>query len=184
MLENLSHFGVEEGRASISEARAALMSVGPDVEPENCFGLLLIDGMCRREEAVISALYSALDDMPSSAARPATAEIREDLDDPRRRAYSGRGGAAAGDDGSAVQDRSTAIISSRRRSRWWSPRPTPSFGWSSELNAEPAAKEYARQSGILDGSLDAFSFASHPVLVGVGGQYFVRSIQQVNPTAR
>ena len=64
MLENLSHFGVEEGHASIAEARAALLAIGPDIEAEHCFGLLLIDGMCRREEAVISALYSALDVIP------------------------------------------------------------------------------------------------------------------------
>ena len=64
MLEDLSHFGVEEGRASIAEARAALMARIPDGEADRCFGLLLIDGMCRREEAVISALYSALDDIP------------------------------------------------------------------------------------------------------------------------
>ncbi len=64
MMEDLSHFGVEEGRASVAEARAALLAAGPDIEPDHCFGLLLIDGMCRREEAVISALYSALDDIP------------------------------------------------------------------------------------------------------------------------
>ena len=50
-----------------------------------------------------------------------------------------------------------------------------------ELNAEPAAQEYARVCGILDTTLDAFSFASHPVLVSVGGEHFVRSIQRVNP---
>ena len=33
----------------------------------------------------------------------------------------------------------------------------------------------------MDSNLDAFSFASHPVLVGVGGQYYARSIQQMNP---
>jgi hypothetical protein len=49
-----------------------------------------------------------------------------------------------------------------------------------ELNAEPAATEYAHQVGLVESSLDASSFASHPVLVGVGGQYYARSIQKVN----
>jgi len=50
-----------------------------------------------------------------------------------------------------------------------------------ELNAEPAAEEYSRAVGIVDAKLDPFSFASHPVLVRVGGSYYARSIQQVNP---
>jgi hypothetical protein len=49
-----------------------------------------------------------------------------------------------------------------------------------EINAEPAALEYSRAVGILDSKLDAFSFASHPVLVRVGGAYYARSIQQMN----
>ncbi len=49
-----------------------------------------------------------------------------------------------------------------------------------ELNAEPAATEYAHHVGLVESSLDSASFASHPVLVGVGGQYYARSIQKVN----
>ena len=41
-----------------------------------------------------------------------------------------------------------------------------------ELNAEPAAQEYARVCGILDDTLDAFSFAAHPVLVTRRGRAF------------
>ncbi len=50
-----------------------------------------------------------------------------------------------------------------------------------ELNAEPAATEYARAVGVMESKLEPSSFASHPVLVGVGGQYYARSIQKVNP---
>ena len=166
MLENLSHFGVEEGRASISEARAALMSIGPDVEPEHCFGLLLIDGMCRREEAVISALYSALDDIAvvgGSAGDGMSFEktwiIRDGEPFPRRRpvdAVSHR---------PALRGRSRAIISSRRRLKMVVTDADTELRVVSELNAEPAATEYAHQVGLVESSLDAFSFASHPVLV-------------------
>jgi hypothetical protein len=50
-----------------------------------------------------------------------------------------------------------------------------------ELNGEPAAEEYARVVGL---GLDALSprvFASHPVVVRAGGDYFIRSIQKMNP---
>ena len=181
MLENLSHFGVEEGRASISEARAALMAVGSRMSSaEHCFGLLLIDGMCRREEAVISALYSALDDIAVV-------------------------GGSAGDgmsfektwmirDGDIYRDAALLLLFHTDlpfapfKCDYFEPTALKMVVTDAdtelrvvrELNAEPAATEYAHQVGLVESSLDASSFASHPVLVGVGGQYYARSIQKVN----
>lgn len=48
-----------------------------------------------------------------------------------------------------------------------------------EINAEPAAKEYARLLGKDPDQLSAFTFAAHPVVVRIGGQHHVRSIQRV-----
>jgi len=48
-----------------------------------------------------------------------------------------------------------------------------------EINAEPAAKEYARLLGKDPEQLSAFTFAAHPVVVRIGGQHHVRSIQRV-----
>jgi len=50
-----------------------------------------------------------------------------------------------------------------------------------EINAEPAALEYSRAVDLGDTQLDAFSFAAHPVLVRVGGAYYARSIQRMDP---
>lgn len=51
-----------------------------------------------------------------------------------------------------------------------------------EINAEPAATEYARMVGKDPGQLSPFVFASSPVMVQIGGQYHVRSIQKVEET--
>lgn len=48
-----------------------------------------------------------------------------------------------------------------------------------EINAEPAAREYARVLGKDPEQLTAFTFAAHPVVVQIGGQHHVRAIQQV-----
>ena len=48
-----------------------------------------------------------------------------------------------------------------------------------EINAAPAATEYARLLGKPAGELDPFTFAAHPLVVRVGGRYHVRSIQRV-----
>jgi hypothetical protein len=48
------------------------------------------------------------------------------------------------------------------------------------INAEPAAREYARIVGKDPEQLDRFTFASHPVVVRIGAAHHVRAIQQVN----
>lgn len=48
------------------------------------------------------------------------------------------------------------------------------------LNAEPAAREYARLLGKDPAQLTPFTFAAHPVVVRLGGQHHVRSIRQVD----
>lgn len=48
-----------------------------------------------------------------------------------------------------------------------------------EINAEPAAREYARVLGKDPEQLTAFTFAAHPVVVQIGDQHHVRAIQKV-----
>ncbi len=48
-----------------------------------------------------------------------------------------------------------------------------------EINAEPAAREYARMLGKDPGQLTPFTFAAHPLVVRVGGRHHVRAIQRV-----
>ena len=49
-----------------------------------------------------------------------------------------------------------------------------------ELNAEPAAREYAAAIGLMPDDLGPFSFASYPLVVRVGGDYYCRSIRNMN----
>ena len=177
---DLTNFRVEEGRRIGSELRQKLLRRNSEADGARCFGLVLIDGMCNREEAIMSAIYASLDDIPMV-------------------------GGSAGDglrfqrtwvffDGKAHTD--AAILIFLRTSLPFRPFKCDNFEPTAtkmvvteadleqrivkELNAEPAAEEYSRAVGIVDAKLDPFSFASHPVLVRVGGSYYARSIQQVN----
>ena len=49
-----------------------------------------------------------------------------------------------------------------------------------EINAEPAAREYARIVNRDPDQLDEFTFSAFPVVVQLGETYHVRSIQRVN----
>ncbi|WP_343039752.1 FIST signal transduction protein [Paracoccus limosus] len=50
------------------------------------------------------------------------------------------------------------------------------------INAEPAAREYARLLGKDPMQLDPFTFAAHPLAVRIGGQHHVRAIQRALPS--
>jgi len=178
---NLDSFRVEDGRRIGAELRQELLRVSSQVESGSPFGLVLIDGLCRREEAVMSAIYASLDDIPIV-------------------------GGSAGDgmrfertwvflDGKAYTNAALLILLSTSlpfrvfKCDNFEPRPQKMVVTEAdienrtvmELNAEPAAQEYSRVVGIMDAKLDPFSFASHPVLVRVGGSYYARSIQRVEP---
>lgn len=49
-----------------------------------------------------------------------------------------------------------------------------------ELNAEPAAREYAMAVGLDPETLSPMSFAAYPLAVKIGGEYFCRSISRLN----
>lgn len=48
-----------------------------------------------------------------------------------------------------------------------------------EINAEPAAEEYARMIGLPVADLGPRAFAENPLLVRIGGRHFVRAIVEV-----
>ncbi len=178
---DLSSFRVEDGRRLGTELRQELARCSPDSEAQHSFGLLLIDGLCQREEAVMSAIYASLDNIPVV-------------------------GGSAGDglrfektwvfyDGEAHSDSAVLILLKTAlpfrlfKCDNFEPTSTKMVVTEAdierrvvkEINAEPAAEEYSRAVGIMDTKLDAFSFAAHPVLVRVGGAYYARSIQRMNP---
>lgn len=62
-IDNVSTFDLTESPALVSEARARLARLAPFPTDGNCFAFLLIDGLSRREEWVVSALSLVLDDI-------------------------------------------------------------------------------------------------------------------------
>jgi hypothetical protein len=178
---DLTNFRVEEGRKIGIQLKQDSLRRETGSEDERCFGLVLIDGLCKREEAITSAIYASLDNIPIV-------------------------GGSAGDglrferiwvffDGKAYTDAAVLILLRTSlpfrlfKCDNFEPTSTKMVVTEADLeqrvvkefNAEPAAEEYSRAVGIPDASLDPFSFASHPVLVRVGGAYYARSIQRVDP---
>lgn len=145
------------------------------------FGMVLIDALSRREEALMSCLDAALGRIPLF-------------------------GASAGDglrfektsvlvDGAFRSD--GAVLALLRTCRPFKVFRSQHFVASdvkmvvtdadperrivNEINAEPAVEEYARITGLDVDQLTPMDFATHPLVVRLGGAEYVRSIQKANP---
>ena len=178
---DLANFQVEAGRELTKRLRADLAAARPGFTTRGAFGILMVDGLCRREEVVVTALQMALEEIPIIGGSAGDGLRFE-------RSFVIPGGKAH-TDAAVLALVATDLPFKTFRSDYYEPTATKMVVTEAdienrivkELNAEPAAAEYARVCGIVDRPLDAFSFAAHPVLVSVGGEHFVRSIQRVNP---
>lgn len=160
-------------------ATARLAEAAPDWE--TCFALHLIDGLSLKEDVVAAAVSSALGPIPFIGG-----SAGDGLDFKATRVFSG--GVARS--GTAV----VALVRTSCRAEIFkidNLTPTdrkmvvtgadPATRRVTEINAEPAAKEYARVLGKDPDQLSPFTFAAHPLLVRIGDQHHVRAIQQVAP---
>ncbi|MDO7843912.1 FIST N-terminal domain-containing protein [Sphingomonas immobilis] len=143
--------------------------------------IFLVDGLSHREEMLTVTVQDALGDIPLIGGSSGDGlDFRETF---------------IFQDGAFRRDAAlVAILSSVRpmkvfRSQHYAPGGVkmvitgadPANRIVTEINAEPAAQEYARLAGITTGVLGPSVFSSHPPMVRAGGEYYVRSIQSANP---
>ena len=177
LIPDLARFEAQAVIGDLIRARAALARTCPDWSHE--FAFLMVDGLSTKEDALTSALASGLGPMPLF------------------------GGSAA--DGTRFLEtfvlhggqllRNAAVLAVVRTQcplkvfKFDHFRPTetrmvvtsadPARRLVHRINAEPAAREYARLLGKDPAQLNPFTFAAHPVVVRIGGRHHVRSIRQV-----
>jgi hypothetical protein len=179
VIPEVKALSVDRASEAVQALRARLDK--PDgAHYDNLFAISLIDGLSRCEEAIVSAIAWALGDIPlvgGSAGDGLTLSGTSLLHDGR--VY--RGAALL------------LLVETEHPVRsfycdHFEPTETKLVVTSSdtstrtvyELNAEPAALEYANSVGLETSSLAPMSFAAHPVVVRIGGDYYCRSIQRVN----
>lgn len=179
VIADVDQAGVEHASELARKMKHRFGSGGP--MGDRLFALLLVDGLSNAEEMLIAAVHWAMDDVQLI-------------------------GGSAGDDlafretslihnGRIIQRAALLILVESKqpfqvfKSQNFEPTGTKLVVTAAdtemrvvhELNAEPAAKEYAAAIGILPDDLGPFSFASYPLVVRVGGDYYCRSIRNMNP---
>jgi len=143
------------------------------------FTFLLVDGLSTQEDALTSALAIGLGPVPFFGG---SAGDGTDFG----KTYVLHGGAAHSNAAVLIQVRTDCPIRVFKtdhliptQTRMVVTGADPARRIVHEINAEPAAREYARLLGKDPEQLTPFTFAAHPVVVQIGDQHHVRAIQQV-----
>ncbi len=179
-IDDLANFRAEDAAAVTRRLITQLEQHGTPVDGSNTFAFLLIDGLSGLEEVVVSQLYRNLGDVQLF-------------------------GGSAGDgtrfgetwiyhDGRFRQNCAVLLLMQtsqpfrvfktqhfvRAESRLVVTGAEPARRIVTEINGEPAGREFARIVGLDVDDLTPLIFACHPVVVRMGGDEYVRSIQKVN----
>ena len=179
-IDNLRGLELATGETTARRALAELRARGVSPSGSNCFGLLLCDGLAMQEEPLVAAIHASLNDIQMI-------------------------GGSAGDgvsfgttflyhQGEFRTDCALFTLISMRapfrvfKTEHFKPASAkmvvteaePARRLVTEINGEPAAREYARLVGLEVDKLTPLIFAAHPVVVNIGGHSYVRSIQKVN----
>lgn len=180
LITGLEGFDVQRSAALAEQLRGELR-LSDRFDPAKMFGLLLIDGMSMLEEQVTASLYGSLDGVSLIGG-----SAGDELNFGSTHVYFD---GAFHSDAALFSLFETSLPFRIFRVQHFEPTETrlvitEADGLSrtvSEINGEPAAEEYARAVGLEVKELSPQVFAAYPVMLKINGEYYVRSIQKVNP---
>ena len=177
LIPDLDAFDPQELVHEMIRARTALIDEAPRWGHE--FAFLTVDGLSVREDALVSAIAPGLGPVPLFGGSAGDGSRFEQT-------FVALGGRAL---------RNAAVLCMVRTlcevqvfsldhlrpsgARMVVTEADPARRIVRRINAEPAAREYARVLGRDPEQLSAFTFAAHPVVVRFGGAHHVRAIQRV-----
>jgi hypothetical protein len=183
LIPNLQSYHMEQGEHIVQQSLAGLGLGLPNAKsvPAQTFAMLLIDGMSKQEEVVVSSLNRFLDPVPLFGG-----SAGDGLSFGKTWIYCN---GAFHDDAAILTVFQTSCPFKVFKLDHFHPtdrkmvvtEADPNARLVMEINAEPAAPAYARMVGLEAQELSPLIFAAYPVVVKIGGEYHVRSIQKVEP---
>jgi hypothetical protein len=180
LFEQLAQFDLADGFSTARTLLTKHEAAEFHAAMPNSFAILLNDGLSMREEAIASAFGNALGHVPLVGGSAGVSAIKNEPN----MLLSGR---------ILTNSAVLMLISTDLDFRVFQTqhfealaqklvitRADPSRRIVMQINAEPAAQEYARLLGLTRGDLTPQVFALHPLVVRAGGRFYARSIQKVN----
>jgi len=180
LLHPLDKFGLVDAENLAHTLREEL-TLSTEFDAGHMFGLLLVDGLSMLEEQVIASIYNQLGDVPIIGG-----SAGDDLHFQKSHVYW---------DGQFIDNAAvftlfeTTLPFETFQTQHFEPTETRLVITESdcatrtvmEINGGPAAQEYAAAVGLEVKELTPQVFAAYPVMLKIGGEYYVRSIQKANP---
>jgi hypothetical protein len=172
--------GVERASEIARRLRIQMIGSASRSAKEHIFALVLVDGLSNAEEALIAALDLSLDGIELVGGSAGDGLVFHDTVLIHR--------------GNLVQRGAILFVIETElpirifKTQNFEPTPVKLVVTAAdtanrtvyELNAEPAAAEYAAAIGLRPEELGPYSFASYPLVVKIGGNYYCRCIRTVN----
>lgn len=157
------------------------LTLSSEFDAGQMFGLLLVDGLSMLEEQVVASIYNQLGNVPIVGG-----SAGDDLHFRKTHVYW---------DGQFIDNAAvftlfeTTLPFETFQTQHFEPTETRLVITESdcatrtvmEINGGPAAQEYAEAVGLEVKELTPQVFAAYPVMLKIGGEYYVRSIQKANP---
>ncbi len=180
LLPNLRKFDSGWMKKTVKEIQDRLAKARKVMPEAREFGLLLIDGLSLMEEYIAAILANALEDVPIAGG-----SAGDDLKFKETFVYF---------DGKFHSDAAlftlfmTTLPFTLMKTQHFAATDerlvitaaTPEKRMVQEINGRPAADEYARVIGMTLMEIKHLVYFARPLMLRVGGEYFVRSIQKVN----
>nr|WP_079213977.1 nitric oxide-sensing protein NosP [Ventosimonas gracilis] len=180
LIEETEPLGLVDAQPRVERLIAACRSRGLAPIKGHSFALTLLDGLSSREETLLAVLSAALGSIPQLGGSAgddnhlACTHVYW-----QGRFHSGAAVLVLFNTWCEFEVFSTCHIRPREeKTKLVVTRADSAQRRVYELNAEPAALEYARLIGMPLAQLDFYHFAMHPLSVRMGEHYYVRSIQQ------
>lgn len=177
LIEDVCNTDLTAQTDRLIQARIALSAANPKMT--SGFSFLMVDGLSRCEDALVSAIAPNLAGFPLFGGSAGDGlRFKSSSVALRGKVYQ---------NAATVTFVATTCLTRVFSINHMSPTDTQMVVTEAEpdarivkrINAEPAAVEYARLIGKDPAQLDELIFAAHPVTVCIGGQYHVRAIQRV-----
>jgi len=175
---NLDEFSIRESQSKVHQAVNYFQTSRSALKP-HCFALMMVDGLCFKEEQLVSAFNYGLRDIPLVGGSAGDGKDFKET----KIIYNGQ----------LYKNAAILLLIESScpihifKSDSFTPtdikfvvtKADPEKRIVYELNAMPAATAYANALGMREEDLDQITFASHPLSVCFGGDCYVRSVQEI-----
>lgn len=179
IISPLKNFSDTETR-NLADLIRKELSISDGFDKKKMFGFLMIDGLSGAEEKIIAALYNYFEWIPIIGGSAGdNTQFRE------TRVYYDGGFLS---DAALITIFETTLPFHTFKTQHFLPTDkkvvitgaAPLNRVVTEINAEPAAREYARLLGLKNSDIKDSVFSKYPLMLRIGDEWHVRSIQKVN----